>query len=301
MNWYTYAANNPLRFVDLTGLAYEDFVEEMQRRIDRLDQEALAFGAIKDCTVALPSVTNIGYRDSLAQIAGGTKIAKAQASLVIMEYDLGSFGKREDGIDGKQGDENSRTSKAIRHFQLAVGLRPSGNLDPKTIEALDLAVKAGLTREKLIEKAREWRHAGLVRVNMPLPKDSSRYREFTPYLDVSAADAFNAAVAEIQGREVPLVMSEGFRTRAYQEYLRRKYPRKAAIPGTSPHESGLAVDVDMNPLSDPHKEIVIEVMAQYGFYRTVMPKEPWHFSFVEDRKARIEYNAEDWLRIERGL
>src|SRR5690606_27634208 len=130
---------------------------------------------------------------------------------------LGSFGKREDGIDGKQGDENSRTSKAIRHFQLAVGLRPSGNLDPKTIEALDLAVKAGLTREKLIEKAREWRHAGLVRVNMPLPKDSSRYREFTPYLDVSAADAFNAAVAEIQGREVPLVMSEGFRTRAYQE------------------------------------------------------------------------------------
>jgi len=64
----------------------------------------------------------------------------------MMDYDLGEYGLRKDGVDG---DLGSKTQRALKEFQQAVGLEPTGELDPKTMAALDLAIEAGFGREDL--------------------------------------------------------------------------------------------------------------------------------------------------------
>jgi len=300
VNWYTYAANNPLRFVDPTGKTYEDFEKEAKSRIEQHNQNAIIFSALKGSTFESAVETNISYRDHLAQSAGGTEVAKAQAALKMAGYDLGSYGTQGDGIDGVKG---GKTTKAIRHFQHAVGLEPTGNLDPKTIAALDLAVQAGFTKVQLVELGKVLGHGGLVRVNMPLPKDSKRYKEFTPFLDASVAYKFNAFVEDCQKAGIPLVVSEGFRTFAYQEFLYNTDP-DAAKPGTSPHESGLAFDLDWKPLTKGQQAALLDIAKAHGFLQTVMPREPWHFGIKADwnyYQFKREYNSQDWLENSKYL
>lgn len=69
-----------------------------------------------------------------------------------------------------------------------------------------------------------------------------------------------------------ITITSGTRTTAEQADLYRKYPGKAARPGTSMHEFGLAVDVssgDLDQLDD------MGLMRKYGFTRPV-GGEPWH-------------------------
>lgn len=63
----------------------------------------------------------------------GPDVADAQKALVALGHDLPRF-----GVDGIKGPE---TANAIRGFQTKAGLPTTGNLDQKTVDALNTAVK----------------------------------------------------------------------------------------------------------------------------------------------------------------
>lgn len=67
-------------------------------------------------------------------------------------------------------------------------------------------------------------------------------------------------------------INSGFRSRAQQAAEYAAHPDKAAKPGTSMHEYGLAMDVQSNQLDQADK---LGLMRKYGFTRPV-GGEPWH-------------------------
>ena len=75
---------------------------------------------------------------------------------------------------------------------------------------------------------------------------------------------------EATGKKVTI--TSGSRTREEQEALFKKDPSKAAKPGSSLHEYGLALDADSAALNEMES---LGLMRKYGFTRPV-GGEPWH-------------------------
>lgn len=69
-----------------------------------------------------------------------------------------------------------------------------------------------------------------------------------------------------------LTVNDGFRSFKEQEALFRKYPNKAARPGNSLHEYGLAIDVNSSEVRELDK---LGLLRKYGF-TTSIGQEPWH-------------------------
>lgn len=67
-------------------------------------------------------------------------------------------------------------------------------------------------------------------------------------------------------------INEGFRSRKDQEALKAKYGARAASPGKSLHEFGIAVDIPSETANELEK---LGLLRKYGFTRPV-GKEPWH-------------------------
>ena len=105
--------------------------------------------------------TNAQYylnkRDEMAEKAGGSSVAVAQASLVCAGYDLGKY-----GVDGIKGKENSYTTKAIKEFQLATGLSPTGNIDEQTMFVLNIIIQTGMKKMDIEELGAVLGHYSLV-------------------------------------------------------------------------------------------------------------------------------------------
>lgn len=100
-------------------------------------------------------------------------------------------------------------------------------------------------------------------------------------LFLGMAQEYNELTGKIVG------VNAGFRSHKDQEALWNKDPKKAARPGTSMHESGLAIDIDPATLNEMDQ---LGLMRKYGFTRPV-GNEPWHMepsgiqSFLSDAKA----------------
>jgi len=75
---------------------------------------------------------------------------------------------------------------------------------------------------------------------------------------------------ELTGKNI--IINSGYRSRAYQAALRAKYGSKAAKPGHSLHEFGLAFDTDTKTANELDN---LGLMRKYGFTRPV-GKETWH-------------------------
>jgi hypothetical protein len=75
---------------------------------------------------------------------------------------------------------------------------------------------------------------------------------------------------EITGKSI--IVTSGARSKQEQEALFKKNPKKAAPPGRSLHEFGLALDVNSADLNEMEKH---GLMKKYGFTRPV-GGEPWH-------------------------
>lgn len=87
-----------------------------------------------------------------------------------------------------------------------------------------------------------------------------------------------------------ITVTSGTRTSAEQAELYRKFPGKAARPGNSLHEFGLAVDInsgDLDQLDD------MGLMRKYGFTRPV-GGEPWHMEAagIQTNIAQAKNNAD---------
>lgn len=103
-------------------------------------------------------------------------------------------------------------------------------------------------------------------------------------------DKFYMMVGEFNSKTGKgIIVTEGFRTRAYQAMLKKKYPNKAAEPGLSMHEYGLAIDANSTELNEMDR---LGLMRKYGFVRPYS-KEPWHIEHSAIRDKRASYMSND--------
>lgn len=97
-----------------------------------------------------------------------------------------------------------------------------------------------------------------------------------------AAAASLRRVDRERGRDVTVTWAG--RSWDEQNVLWEKYgrnPQKAARPGTSPHETGNAIDTDEWTLSG-----FVALMADHGWKRTIK-SEPWHFVYATGRDKHL--------------
>jgi peptidoglycan hydrolase-like protein with peptidoglycan-binding domain len=76
-----------------------------------------------------PAMSGFGYRFAPVRINKRMAVAEVQRQLITRGYYRGR-------VDGRYG---RRTASALREFQFASGLPPTGYLDPSTVEALGLS------------------------------------------------------------------------------------------------------------------------------------------------------------------
>ncbi len=122
--------------------------------------------------------------------------------------------------------------------------------------------------------------AGLVQAGGPMRDGdgAAQYLVLQPGVKIDGANPallknFKAMVqeyGETTGKKI--IVTSGYRSTQEQEALYRKNPRKAARPGRSLHEFGLALDVNSTDLDALDKA---GLMRKYGFTRPV-GGEPWH-------------------------
>ncbi len=101
------------------------------------------------------------------------------------------------------------------------------------------------------------------------------------YLWAPAARAFEGMRADAAGRGVALPISDGYRQLHEQEHLAEELGLYrdgglAAVPGTSQHGWGRAVDLE---LDDRALTWMRANGERYGFAETV-PGEPWHWEYA---------------------
>lgn len=102
----------------------------------------------------------------------------------------------------------------------------------------------------------------------------------THYLQEEAAVAYRQMVIAAFAQDINLQVNYGFRSHDEQKRLRRsKSTRRLAAPaGKSPHEEGIAVDINYSKKRSPVYRWLIKHAAEFGFYNTIS-YEPWHWEF----------------------
>jgi len=107
------------------------------------------------------------------------------------------------------------------------------------------------------------------------------------YVEVSTATGFAAMREAAAADGVELWIRSGFRDHETQRWLylawREGWGNKAARPGHSNHQSGRALDLD---IQDPAVLPWLETHGKkFGFKRTVRG-EPWHWEYVKKPKKK---------------
>jgi LAS superfamily LD-carboxypeptidase LdcB len=105
-------------------------------------------------------------------------------------------------------------------------------------------------------------------------------------VEIATAKAFKKMAAHADRDGIDLAIRSGFRSHARQKALYRAYRQgwgnKAARPGFSNHESGRALDIDM----DGGVRAWMSANAKrYGFKQTVRG-EPWHWEYTPVKRAK---------------
>lgn len=103
---------------------------------------------------------------------------------------------------------------------------------------------------------------------------------------------------QLTGKKI--TVTDGFRSYAQQAAMKQKYGARAASPGSSLHEFGLALDVDSKDLNALDE---LGLMRKYGFMRPV-GKEPWHLepAGIQLNISKYKQDAEAAMQaIEEGV
>lgn len=113
-----------------------------------------------------------------------------------------------------------------------------------------------------------------------------------------AAAAFERMAAEARAAGRTLRVTSGWRSYQQQRFLWRRYRDgrgpKAAWPGRSNHNRGLAVDLAVGrDLESPTYEWLAGNACRFGFRRTVA-SEPWHWEY-RPRSTATPQDGEDCL------
>lgn len=93
-----------------------------------------------------------------------------------------------------------------------------------------------------------------------------------------AAESFNDMKQAAHADGVLLVVNSAFRTMEEQEKLRIEKPGLAAKPGYSPHQAGIAVDLDVDGGTNAAYRWLRMHAEFFGWYQP-LAKEPWHWEY----------------------
>ncbi len=156
--------------------------------------------------------------------------------------------------------------------------------------------------------------SGYVPANLVVPSVTQRLNKDSEQMHIGkpAAESVEALFSAAQQANVPLVLASGYRSEAYQRQLYNGYvasdgqeaaDRSSAKPGTSEHQTGLAMDVCaintncelVQSFGDtPTGKWLAENAYRYGFVirylkgkedSTGYQYEPWHLRFVGEKLA----------------
>lgn len=129
--------------------------------------------------------------------------------------------------------------------------------------------------------------AGETRRRQPKVKAKTKAAKFVrvhggELLHPSAAAAFLRMSTEAREAGVRLRLTSGYRSRTEQRWLYQRYRKglgpKAARPGRSNHQRGLALDLVVGDVTSPTYDWLASHACRFGFRRTVQ-SEPWHWEF----------------------
>lgn len=100
----------------------------------------------------------------------------------------------------------------------------------------------------------------------------------THFLQKEAAHAFNLMANAAFQDGVHLDINYGYRSLDEQRRLRRVYKGLAAKPGKSPHQQGIAIDLNKSRKRDTAYKWLRKNASKFGFYNTIR-YEPWHWEY----------------------
>jgi D-alanyl-D-alanine dipeptidase len=100
--------------------------------------------------------------------------------------------------------------------------------------------------------------------------------------------------------------TESFRTTSLQKmYVKELRPKGIGVdnPGTSAHEAGFSLDVNLNKMTEGQQKIFVDIMKDQGFERNVS-SEKWHFTHetgLTNRQPKIMENQDFYEKMSIGL
>lgn len=113
----------------------------------------------------------------------------------------------------------------------------------------------------------------------------------------AAAAAFQRMSAEALEDGVRLWITSGYRSRREQRWLYQRYRQglgpKAARPGRSNHQRGLALDLAVGDVTSLTYDWLASHACRFGFRRTVQ-SEPWHWEY-RPRSTQAPEEGQDCL------
>jgi len=206
-------------------------------------------------------------------------------------------------INTKQDIASAQFAVALMSWQLKAGLKPSGVLDEETLYAMIAAWQDARLKDRTVAQQDQLLTAPLSDFYDPTRADELRQVERRTYAAykrmVSAAVADRSlglargARGELASGEKYLKIVSAFRSREYQDKLRRESPTSGSsgLAVNSPHFTGRALDlyVGGEPVDtqDSNRALQVKTRAyqwlvvnaeRFGFRPYCY--EPWHWEYV---------------------
>jgi len=206
-------------------------------------------------------------------------------------------------IDTKQESGSVQFARAVARWQGKTGLKPSGVIDEETLYAMIKAWQDARLKDRSVASADQLLTAPLPDFYDPTRAEELRQVERRTYaaykLLVAAAIADRSLGLAHKGRELAsqekyLKIISAFRSREYQEKLRRESPNSgsAGLAVNSPHFTGRALDlyVGGEPVDTRDSNRALQVQTRvyqwlvrnaerFGFRPYCY--EPWHWEYVK--------------------
>jgi zinc D-Ala-D-Ala carboxypeptidase len=206
-------------------------------------------------------------------------------------------------LDTKRDPASDEFAKALARWQKKSGLTPSGVLDEESLYKIIAGWQDKRLKDRTLAQAHQLITAPSSDFNDPERLDELRQVERETYkaykrMVAAAIDEKSLGLAHVSKRELApsekyLKIISAFRSREYQEKLRRESPNagSAGLAVNSPHFTGRALDlyVGGEPVEtkDPNRAIQVETRVyqwlvrnagRYGFQPYFY--EPWHWEYV---------------------
>lgn len=240
--------------------------------------------------------------------------AAAQSNLVLSTALVWKFGSKQQLgwylytslikqlIDTKRDPDSVEFARAVAHWQSKAGLKPSGVIDEETLYAMIKTWQDARLKDRTPAQPDQLLAAPISDFYDPTRDEELRRVERRTYEAykrmVAAAVADQSLRLAHKGKELApgekyLKVISAFRSREYQEKLRRESPNSgsAGLAVNSPHFTGRALDLyvggDPVETKDANRAFQVRTVVyqwlvrnagRYGFVPYCY--EPWHWEYV---------------------